>query len=510
MMWMLQGRMADFLALLAGAALVPAFAPLDWFPLAILSPALLFILLREATPGRAFWRGWLYGVGMFGAGVSWVYVSFHDFGYMHPAAAGALTAAFVMGMALYPALMAYILVKLFPACNRGRLLLAAPALWTLLEWIRGWLFSGFPWLLLGYTQLDTPLAGFAPLAGVYGVSWATVFSASLLVCIALSGWQRAAMYALPAFILLWGSAALLKQAEWSIPLGDPISVALVQGNVPQEYKWDSRHAEASLLRYLELSRPHRDADLIIWPETAITLFQHQAGHVLKALERERREHGVDFLVGIPIYDSDKKAYYNSVISISEEPSAYHKRHLVPFGEYVPFRWLFGNLLDMLNAPMSDFSAGASEQDLLKAAGHRIGVSICYEDAFPGEVRRAMPMATLLVNVSNDAWFGDSIAPHQHLQIARMRALENGRYLLRATNTGISAIIDNKGQIVEKSRQFEMEVTRAEVQPLEGGPPYTLAGNGPILVIMLACLMAAVLLHYYWWPQHLVGHRPEGF
>ncbi len=489
------------LALLAGAAMPLGFAPFHLFPVPILSLAVLFLTWKEATPWAAFRRGWVFGLGMFGLGVSWVYVSFHQFGHMHPLVAGGVTALFVMFLALFPAILGYAVVRLFPCCNRVRLLLVAPAFWILLEWVRSWFLTGFPWLFLGYSQLDSPLGGLAPIFGVYGVGWASAFTASLLVYAYIAGKKYSLYHVLPALIALWGVSALLWLPQWSQPHGEPIKVGLVQGNISQEIKWRREQAEPTLDLYQGLSEAHYDADLLIWPETAIPLFKHQAELFLSELEDTRLYHQTDFITGLAVLDPDTRLAHNSVISISERPGLYYKRHLVPFGEYVPLRSLLGGLLDILQAPMSDFSPGPEEQKLLYAAGQSLGISICYEDAFPGEIRRALPEATLLVNLSNDAWFGDSIAPHQHLQIARMRALETGRYLLRATNTGISAIIDPKGRIIARAPQFEPHVLRAEVQPRFDTTPYALSGDGPVFLIMLACLAAGIILHYYWIPAH---------
>ncbi len=500
----LHGRFGDILAFAAGAIMFLGFAPFSLFPVTVISPALLFLLWREISPWRAFLRGWLYGIGMFGIGIYWVHISIHQFGGANIIAAIALTVLLAAGMALYPALLGMIITRVFPRCNKVRLLVVLPAGWTLLEWLRGGLVSGFPWLLLGTSQIDSPLAGLAPLFGVYGVSWAVAFTGSLLVYGILAR-KRMRLVAVLAFVFLWGGAGALTLMDWTRPLGEPVEVALVQGNVPQEFKWMKSEAFPIMRRYLTLSREHRDAELVVWPETAIPLFYHQAGSFIELLEKERTEHETDFLIGIREYNYVDKQYFNAVISISEDSGVYRKRHLVPYGEFVPLRKLLGNFMKVLDVPMNvDFSSGEIRQDLLKAAGEGIGVSICYEDAFPEEIGRALPHASLLVNVSNDAWFGDSIAPHQHLQIARMRALEAGRYLLRATNTGISAIINEKGEITAQAEQFKIQVLTGRAQPYEGATPYALSGNVPLLLIMLVCLAAGIMLRYYW---NLPRHRP---
>lgn len=520
----LQKRLGDILALLAGAALPLAFAPFSLFPIAILSPAGLFLLWQNISPKRAFWRGLLYGVGLFGMGVSWVHISFHQFGGLPFIGAILLTAAFVLIMALYPALLGGLLTHFFQNNTFSKSLLVLPAAWTLMEWLRGWLLSGFPWLSLGYSQIDSPLNGFAPLLGVYGVSWLTVLTAALLVYafnllispnallmekhennipIEKPRFLKNAFFAtwriLLIIIVIWVSAWLLSGVSWTFAVNKPLKIALIQGNVPQEFKWLSGFQIPSMQRYLQLSQAHRDADIIIWPETAIPLFYNDVPKYMPGfldnLAAEHIKYDTDFLIGAPVMEKDDR-YFNSVVSIGKQPGFYYKHHLVPFGEYIPFQSMVGNLLKLLDIPLSTFSSGAVQQTHLKSRGEMIGVSICYEDAFGELIRNSLPEASLLVNVSNDAWFGDSIAPHQHLEIARMRALESGRYLLRATNTGISAMIDAKGQIVAQAPQFEIITLRVTAQPYQGMTPYIRFGNGLIVSLLLvSILLAGIRKHH---------------
>jgi len=485
----LRGATGDMLALLAGASLPLSFAPYGLFPLAVLSPALLFFVWQNISPLRAFWRGFVYGVGLFGVGVSWVHISFYQFGGIPLPVAILLTALFVTGMALYPALLGGLLTRFFPKNTPTKLLLILPAAWTLTEWLRGWLFTGFPWLSIGYSQIDSPLNGFAPLLGVYGVSWITAFSASLIVY----DFYFKKKLALPIFVLVWGGGWLLSGVSWTTPVGKPLQIALVQGNVPQEFKWLSNYQLSSVQRYLELSRV--EADIIIWPESAIPLFLHEISQEIPDLDFFNHLAKLDseFLIGVPVM-TKSGAYFNSVMSIGAQPGFYNKHHLVPFGEYIPLQSILGDFLRLLEVPMSNFSAGKAQQDNLYSAGQAIGVSICYEDAFGALVRNSLPGAKLLVNVSNDAWFGDSIAPHQHLEIARMRALETGRYLLRATNTGISAVIDNKGKITRQAPQFKIVTLLASAQAYEGATPYVRFGDALVVVLLLVCLISALLRH----------------
>lgn len=486
----LQGRFGDILSLIAGGFLPLSFAPFSLFPFAVLSPALLFFLWQNISPKRAFWRGLFFGIGLFGMGVSWVHISFHQFGGIPMVGAIFVTTGFVLALALYLALLGWVLTRFFPNNSPSKILLILPATWTLTEWLRGWLFTGFPWLNLGYSQIDSPLNGFAPLLGVYGVSWMTVFTASLLVY--AFNLKKQAWRILPLLMVVWGGGWLLSGVSWTQPINKPLKIALIQGNVPQEYKWISSFQIPSMQRYLQLSQAHRDADIIIWPETAVPLFYSDVPiyvpGFLEQLKAEHTTYNTDFLIGIPILMEDGKTYFNSVTSIGTQQGSYYKHHLVPFGEYIPFQSFFGNLLKLLDVPMSAFSPGAAQQPNLKSAGEVIGVSICYEDVFGELVRNSLPTATLLVNVSNDAWFGDSIAPHQHLEIARMRALESGRYLLRATNTGISAVIDTKGKITAQVPQFKILTLRTQVQPYQGITPYIRFGNSLVIILLFISIL----------------------
>ncbi len=482
---------ADVAAGVAGLSLPLAFSPFDLFPLAILSPALLFVSWHAAAPGRAALRGFLFGLGMFGVGVSWVYVSLHLYGNMPAPLAGFAVFVFVAGLSIYPALLGWLQARFFSKPGPWHSLLVLSSLWVLFEWLRSWILTGFPWLHLGYSQIATPLAGYAPWFGVYGVSFFCAISAGLLAAGARAPGKFLRLF-FPLFILVWAAGWLAGRVEWVEPLDKSLQVTLIQGNVPLESKWQPLARRTIMDRYASMSTQAPRSDLIVWPESAIpvTLDEVDPGY-LENLQRLSRAAGTDFLIGIVERDKNTRRYYNSVISIGSQPGTYRKQHLVPFGEYPPldplFRWLMRNL----QIPMSDFSAGSVDQSLLIAAGRKIGVSVCYEDAFGEEVIRALPQASLLVNVSEDAWFGDSIAPHQRLQMARMRALETGRPMLRAANTGPSAVIDHRGEVVVRSPQFQVHALTATVQPMQGITPYARFGNGPVVLFLVLMLVAAV-------------------
>ena len=484
----------DLLVVLAGAVLPFAYAPAGLYPLALISPAVLFWLWGDAR--RAPWRGYLFGVGFFGVGVSWVAVSMYRFGGMGAFLSALATLLFVLLLALFPAILGWT-QRRFAARLAApvQLLLFLPAAWVALEWVRGWLLTGFPWLHLGYSQTDSPLNGLAPVLGVYGLSWVAAFSAGLLVLLWRSkGRQRWMAFA--AFVALWLPASVLTQVEWSEPAGRPITASLVQGNVPQNLKWSPEQRGPTIDLYTRLSREHwKTSDVVVWPETALPAYYHQAEEFLRSLAGEANGNGADLVLGLPVMTGPEYGvYFNSVVRVGETPQFYHKNHLVPFGEYIPMKSALGGLLDILQVPMADFSRGGEAQPLLDVAGHKTGVSICYEDAFGEEVIRGLPEAALLINVSNDAWFGDSLAPHQHLQMARMRALETARPMLRATNNGVSALIDHRGRLLAVSPQFEVFVLTGEVQPRRGATPYVLMGNFPVLLLILAALAATAFLY----------------
>lgn len=486
---------ADVAALLAGVATTLGFAPFGLFPLGVLAPAVLFVAWDHATPRRAAWRGFLYGLGLFGVGVSWVYVSLHTYGNMPAPLAAFAVVLFVAGMALYPASLGALQARLRGAPAALRWTLAVPALWALLEWMRGWFLSGFPWLNLGYSQVDSPLAGYAPWAGVYGVTFAAAVSAGLIAAAWLDR-PRALRAYLPMLLVVWVLGWFAGQVDWVRPAGEPLRVALVQANVPLASKWRPDSRQAIVDRYVQMSEQAPKVDLIVWPEAAVPGYLDELGPgLVPRLEQIAQTRGADFLFGVVERGTDARSYYNSVVTVGSGKSNYRKRHLVPFGEFLPWPGLFGWLIEHLQIPMSNFSAGAPGQSPLPAAGQRIGVSVCYEDAFGEEVIRMLPEATLLANVSEDAWFGDSLAPHQRLQMARLRALESGRAMLRAANTGPSAVIDHRGRVIARSPQFVAHTLVSDVQPMRGATPYAQRGNWPVVVV--AGLLALGAFGWRW-------------
>jgi apolipoprotein N-acyltransferase len=477
-------------AVVAGAATVGGFAPLGWFPLPVLTLALLVVLWRRAaTPRAAALAGFAFGFGCFIAGVSWVYVSMHDFGGMPAWLAAALTVLLCAYMGLFPALAGWAARALAGTSTAG-MLAALPGLWTLTEWLRGWLFTGFPWLAIGYSQVPaSPLAGYLPVFGVYGATLLTVASAALLVA-ALSRTDAPAARAAAALalVVLWAGGHALKGIEWTEAVGERVSVALVQGNIAQDMKWREDRVQSTLAAYRDLVAAST-ARLTILPETALPMFLHSVPreYLDDLAAHARKAHG-DVLIGVP-ERGDARTYFNTVLSIGHAPAQfYRKTHLVPFGEFIPLKPLFGWFLDFAQIPLADFARGGDDQQPLEVAGQKVAVNICYEDAFGAEIARQLPQATLLANVSNVAWFGRSIAPQQHLQISQARALETGRFMLRATNTGMTAIIDVHGRVLHAAPEFTAAVVRGDVQGYAGATPYVRWHDLPVIVAAL--LLAA--------------------
>lgn len=480
------------LAFGGGALAVPAFAPFSVFPLAFVTVALLFLLWQNATPRQAFRDGWAFGVGLLGFGVFWMHISIDQFGNVGTALAIFITLGFILLMALYYGLAGWAACRI-TAPGSGQRVLAVVLIWVLVEWLRGWVLTGFPWLALGYSQIDSPLAGLAPLLGVYGVSLAVVITAAGLVLV-LTGDAARRNLSLAAVVVLWLAAGLLGQMSWTGSAGSVLRVSMVQGNVAQETKWKRENLQPTLSLYAGLTARHWSSDLIVWPETAVPAFAHQIDeHFLTPLETEAGRQGSALLMGMPVWHDEEKLYYNAMISLGSERDSYYKRHLVPFGEFMPLKSVLEPLIDWLQIPMSDFAAGESDRPLIRFGGFPVGVSICYEDAFGEGVIQALPDAAFLVNASNDAWFGDSLAPPQHLEIARMRALESGRYMLRSTNTGISAIIGPKGELLETSPAFKQHVLTGEILPMEGSTPYVWIGNWGVIVFVLLMLAGLILV-----------------
>jgi apolipoprotein N-acyltransferase len=480
-------------ALLCGAALTAAFAPYGQWWLAIAAPALLLGLwTRAASPREGAWLGFTFGLGLYAAGTWWLYISIRGFGQAPIAVALLVMGSLVLIMAAYQALLGYVAVRwLRPDTLAGRLLWI-PAAWVVVEWWRGWFLSGFPWLSLGYSQTDTWLVGFAPVGGVHLLSLLLLAGAGALVSL----WRErgaARWIAMVVLVLPWTLGLSLRGVHWTRAAGDARPVAILQGAVPQDMKWLVTNQQNILDNYAGLHRQALGAQLIVWPESALPDVANVLPNYISAVWSAARRRGSDVLMGV-MREADGPAggepiYFNSVLALgSAEPAFYDKRHLVPFGEYFPVPQVVRDWLRLMNLPYSDFTPGADPQPPLAVAGMRLAASICYEDAYPAMLRPEIRDSDALVTVTNDAWFARSAARYQHLQIARMRAIESRRYLLRAANDGVSAIVGPDGRIVTAAPEFKPAVLRGTIEPRRGDTPYLLLGNW--LALGLAALALA--------------------
>lgn len=472
-----------------GGLLATAFAPYGWYLLApLLLLPFLYVCLTVAprdAGGLTFW----FGFGLFLSGAYWIYISVAVFGNVSAWIAIALTLGVVLIMSAYLSLTGWLISRLSYG-EPWLLLFVAPASWVMVEWLRGWVSSGFPWLSLGYSQIDSPLAGWGPVAGVYGISFALLFSVSAILVMALTrGKQR--WVALMLVVLPWIAGGLLRNVAWTDSAGAPIRSTLVQAGISQDRKWLPEQLQPTLEFYRAATQRAADSEIVVWPEAAIPSVTDRVEPFIDQLHADAQLRRQTILFGVleRVQQRGETHTYNSILLVgTDQRQVYRKRHLVPFGEYFPVPDKVREWLRMMSLPYSDLSAGDAEQPLLVTAnGVRLALMVCYEDAFGAEQLYAFPDAAIIINQSNDAWFGDSIAPHQHLQIARMRSLEVGRYTIRATNTGISAFIGPDGKILKSGPQFEPLLLTMDVQPRRGATPYVRGGNMPVIGLCLFIL-----------------------
>lgn len=469
-----------------------AFSPFHFWPVVILSPALLIFQLSLIHHKKhAFALGWFYGLGYFGFGVYWIYNSLHVYGHAPPLVAGGLTGLMIVTLSLFigAALMLY---KLLMRKYQSRWFVwTLPLIWFSMEWLKGWVLTGFPWLSLGYAHINSPLAGYAPLIGVYGISFL-----SILISLSMVRWKQQKKPRYLILIALIGLAGFaLQKISWTEASGEPLKVTMIQGNIPQEMKWDRSKRQQILDIHWGATQLNWNSDLIVWPEVAIPgRSEDLQDDVLLPMSMQASANHSNLLIGIIVSDSMKNEYHNSMILMGDNQGEYHKRHLVPFGEFYPFRQLLSFMKEYINIPMSDLNPGPEQQPLLSVNDVRLGVSICYEDVFSRDINLDLPQANILVNTSNDAWFGDSLAPHQHLEIAQMRSLETGRPMVRSTNTGQSAYIDYQGKILDSMQQFKAQTLTIELQGRSGSTPFlTFASLQPALAWLILAIIFGLAL-----------------
>jgi len=486
----------DFLpALFAGAIAPLSLSPVNFWPAAFISVFVLLMILENTSPKQAVKLGWVFGLGFFGVGASWVYVSINVYGNASGLFAAFLTLLFVAGLALLFALQCWFYQRYFSTTQRA---LGFAACWVLFEWLRSWLFTGFPWLYLGYAHINTPLANLAPVLGVLGISFTVVLLSGTLYEMFLVRRQEKVWLSrrmTPCgirFIMVSVALLYLSSLSWvEAESNRTADVALVQANIDQNLKFDPAYLDESLDLYNGLSAPLWQNDIVIWPETAIPLLYQSAGIELAYFDRLASERNSTLVSGI-LYNEDNKIY-NSITAVGNGAGVYHKQKLVPFGEYVPFTAIMESVLQIFSLPMSSLAAGPANQDLLQASGFSLAAYICYEVVYPDFVRKHAHEADFLITISNDTWFGASFGPLQHLQMAAMRALENGRYMVRATSNGVTAFINEKGQIVSQAEQFEIATLQATVPMFQGRTPFSYWGSWPIVLFSFFILLAICLI-----------------
>jgi apolipoprotein N-acyltransferase len=486
-------------ALIVGALLATSFAPLDLWPLAFLSPAALFWLWEDATPRRAATLGFWFNAGTFGAGTYWLYIAIAENGHAPLFLTFFLMIGLVAIMSSYHALLGWLVARYLPARGAARWLVGLPAMWLLVEWFRSWFISGFGWLALGYSQTDTWLAGYAPVIGQFGMGYVVLLVAGALLTLAV-GTRNERLVAGGLVAAVFAGGYALRDREWTAPTGAPVTVAVIQGAIPQDEKWISENLQKTLDLYAQLTAQAHGAQLIVWPESAIPDVANYHVEYFTAVYKAASAHGSSLVMGAVREDRNprtgKDEAFNSVLSMDRDTPGvgmYDKYHLVPFTEFIPVPDFVRDWLEKLGLPSRDFDRGAEVQPPLEAAGQKIATTICYEDAYGSTQLPALRTATLLVNVTNDAWFGESWARYQHLQISRMRAMEARRVLVRAANTGVSAVIDERGRIVTRAPEYEANVMRGAVQPRLGLTPYASTGNWPIVCWALVLSLGSAYL-----------------
>lgn len=480
-------RIGQLLLFLFGALTTLTFAPFGlYFLTPVLMLPLMFVWLFSPPRASARLTFW-YGVGLFLSGTYWLYISIHVFGQAPLWVAFVIMFSLVLLMAAYCGAAGWIISRLSKG-EAKRLLFVAPAAWVIIEWLRGWLMSGFPWLAAGYSQIDSAISGWVPIAGVYGASTVTVLSsAALMAAVAEQDrkrWLYAGIVALP-----WIVGAALQPIQWTLPSDSSLRTTIVQGGISQDLKWKAEQFQPTLNLYRNAMLEHRDSDLVVWPEVSIPATLDQVERYVELLQSDIQTNARTLVFGILERDFELQKIYNSVVMLDgHDRQIYRKRHLVPFGEYFPVPDFVRRWMRLMSLPTSDMSAGDEDQPLLEGlSGDKMAVAICYEDAYGAEQLYALPEASVLINVSNDAWFGDSIAPHQHLEIARMRALEAGRYVVRATNNGVSAFIGPKGELLDTAPQFEYAAMTTDIIPHTGATPFVRSGNWPVITLLLGIL-----------------------
>lgn len=476
-------------ALVCGALTPLAFSPFDFWGLILITPGVLFLLLKNLTPKQSAWVSWCFGTGFFGTGVSWVYVSIHIYGNAPIWLASLMTLAFAMGLALTFALQGWCYAKwLSKSALSGAGFIG---LWVIFEWCRSWFLTGFPWLYLGYALIDSPFKFWAPIGGVWLLSLAVLCLS--IATISLLTTRNASQRTVLAVIITLPCLGFFLPKDWTLASGQIQEIDIVQANIPQQIKWNKNYLPELLNTYSQMTLKETHASLVIWPETAIPALLSSAKPYLHKLLAQLEKDNRSLISGLPSTERDTEhpdgyRAHNSLALLTGKTDIYHKQRLVPFGEYVPVENYLRGLIEFFNLPMSSFSLPAQQQTTLKLGSSKIAAAICYEIAYPELVRKLSTDSDWILTVSNDTWFSHSLAPAQHMQIARMRALENGRWLVRSTNNGLTAIVDPYGNIAAQAPPYQQAVLTGSVEKRSGATPYQKYGVTPVLLFSLLLIV----------------------
>ena len=483
-----------------GASLTFAFAPFgQWYLVFIVLP-LSFYILAFSSP-HIGWSTWWFGLGYFGAGLSWVHVSIAEFGGV-PLIVSVILMLLLSGyLALFPVFAFKVLKRFFPTQYWP---LAMGFVWLVMEYLRAHFLTGFPWLSIAYSQSSSPLSSLLPIIGEIGLAAVIV-----VVCISISigfSQKRFVLSLIPLFVLFASSLAL-SGVEWTKETGESRKIVLVQGNIPQSMRFEPERDKATMEKYLGLSKPHWDADIIIWPEAAVPRLEVMVEDYLKYVDNIATQSNTGLITGVVDYNLSSGIAYNTLLSLGIDQTSnnvpyqykhskrYAKHHLLPIGEFVPFETLLRPLAPIFDLPMSSFSRGEYVQNNLIAGNTYFVPVICFEIAFPNQIRENITSnSNMILTVSNDAWFGDSHGPHQHMQIAQVRAKEFGLPLVRATNNGVSVAVDHKGNIIGRLPQFVDDSIEVDVALVKGHTPYKTFGDLPIWIFMSLMCLIAITLH----------------
>jgi apolipoprotein N-acyltransferase len=455
------------------------FAPFHIPGLMILSLAFLYAHIKNGSRKQSFYLGFFYGIGYFGFGVSWVIVSIHDYGQLNYVLSALVTLMFVMYLALFPALTTYFFKVLEFKQHKLRSIILFSVLWCLSEYLRATLFGGFPWLFAGTPLIDTPIRYLTPLMGIYGLSLICVFISAFLTEIVHENSTKRYAYVF-LFILIIIGPSLCKNMSWTQVQKEPITVGAVQANLSMRDKWDEALFWNLLKHYEDAINKLLGKQLIILPESAIPLPASYIDKYLHQLNDKALNANSAIMLGIlqPTNDSEAN-YYNSIITLGQAKGKKLKRQLVPFGEYIPKPLVAINR--WFNLPEPNLVPGKKHQPLIKINGHPIASLICYEIAYPNILREQMPKAQWIVSISDNGWFGHSLASYQQLQMAQVLSLLTGRYQVVVNNDGLSSVINAKGEIVDTLPPFSAGILQSSIYPVAGTTPWIIWNEYPVLI-----------------------------